>query len=260
MRYAPRRAACRRAILAVALCLGTAVASVAAVTARVPRASAENNGVGQTPAMGWSSWSLIRRAPTAAKIEAQAAALKSSGLAAVGYNYVNVDDFWYVCPGSQGPAVDGNGRWVNDTSKFPNSGSINGIQVVANYAHSLGLLFGIYVTPGISMQAVTQNTPILGTTYHAADIANTSLSEKNYNCHGMVGIDYSKPGAQAFINSWANEFASWGVDYVKIDGVGTSDVPDIQAWSQALQQTGRPIHLELSNNLSVSAATTWQQY
>ena len=43
----------------------------------------------------------------------------------------------------------------------------------------------------------------------------------------MTGIDYSKPGAQAFINSWADEFASWGVDYVKLDGVGSSDIPDV---------------------------------
>ena len=25
----------------------------------------------------------------------------------------------------------------------------------------------------------------------------------------MIGINYSRPGAQAFINSWADEFASW---------------------------------------------------
>jgi hypothetical protein len=50
------------------------------------------------------------------------------------------------------------------------------------------------------------------------------------------------------------------VDYVKIDGVGTSDVPDVQAWSKALVQTGRPIHLELSNNLAIGSASTWQQY
>jgi alpha-galactosidase len=47
----------------------------------------------------------------------------------------------------------------------------------------------------------------------------------------MVGINDSAPGAQAFINSWADEFASWGVDYVKLDGVGSLDVPDVQAWT-----------------------------
>ena len=34
----------------------------------------------------------------------------------------------------------------------------------------------------------------------------------------------------------------------------------MQAWSQALRQTGRPIHLELSNSLNSGDASTWQQY
>jgi alpha-galactosidase len=242
----------------VAVVAGTlAAAATAVLPAQV--ANAENNGVGLTPALGWSSWSFVRHNPTAATIDADADAMVSSGLAAAGFQYVNVDDFWYQCPGSQGPNVDANGRWVTDATKFPASGSTNGIQVVADHVHSDGLKFGLYVTPGISAQAVAKNTPILGTSAHAKDIATTA-SEKNYNCKGMVGIDYSKPGAQEFVNSWADEFASWGVDYVKIDGVGTGDVPDIKAWSQALQQTGRPIHLELSNNLAIGSAATWAQY
>jgi Alpha galactosidase A/Alpha-galactosidase, CBM13 domain/Alpha galactosidase C-terminal beta sandwich domain/NPCBM-associated, NEW3 domain of alpha-galactosidase len=234
--------------------------AVAAVST-APTAQAEDNGVGLTPAMGWSSWSFIRSRPTAAKIEAQANALKSSGLASVGYDYVNLDDFWYVCPGSQGPAVDQYGRWVIDTSKFPSDPGTgqNGIEAVASYVHSLGLKFGLYVTPGISKQAVAQNTAIEGTPYHADDIATTAR-ENNYNCGGMTGIDYSKPGAQEFINSWADQFASWGVDYLKLDGVGSFDIPDVTAWSKALRQTGRPIHLELSNSLNINDAATWAQY
>lgn len=233
----------------------------AQTTARAATAApAEANGVGLTPAMGWSSWSFIRSHPTAAKMEAQAQAMKSSGLTGVGYQYVNLDDFWYQCPGSQGPNVDQYGRWVIDATKFPSSGSVNGIQAVANYVHGLGLKFGVYVTPGISKQAVAQNTPIEGTSYTADQIAEPSVGENNYNCGGMVGIDYSKPGAQAFINSWAKQFASWGADYVKLDGVGSFDIPDVQAWSNALQQTGRPIHLELSNSLNIADASVWKQY
>jgi len=230
-----------------------------AVTSLPTAAHAQDNGVGLTPPLGWSSWSAIRHGPTAATIEAQADAMKNSGLAAAGFQYVNLDDFYYICPGSQGPDVDAYGRWVTDPVKFPPSGATDGIRVVADYVHRDGLKFGLYVTPGISKQAVAKNTPIEGTPYHAADIATTT-AENNYNCKGMVGIDYSKPGAQEFVNSWANLFASWGVDYVKIDGVGTFDVPDLQAWSAALRQTGRPIHLELSNNLNISAAATWKQY
>jgi nicotinamidase-related amidase len=47
---------------------------------------------------------------------------------------------------------------------------------------------------------------------------------------------------------------------VKLDGVGTGDIADIEAWSAALAQTGRPIRLELSNNLSISDASTWAEY
>ena len=232
----------------------------AAALAAAPTAAAEANGVGQTPAMGWSSWSYIRHDPTAADIEAQAAAMKSSGLASVGYDYVNIDDFWYGCPGSQGPDVDQYGRWATDAGAFPPSATgENGIAVVADYVHSLGLKFGLYVTPGISDQAVAQNTPIEGTSYTADEIAN-GASEGNYNCGGMQGIDYSKPGAQDFINSWADEFASWGIDYLKLDGVGDTDIGDVQAWSSALQQTARPIHLELSNSLDPANASTWSQY
>ncbi|NUP48735.1 MAG: glycoside hydrolase family 27 protein [Catenulispora sp.] len=238
---------------------GLALTALVLPPAGAPSAHAENNGVGLSPALGWSSWSSVRRSPTAAKIEAQADAMKSSGLAAAGFQYVNVDDFWYQCPGSQGPNVDADGRWVTDTAKFPSSGGSDGIKVVADHVHADGLRFGLYVTPGVSSQAVSQNSAILGTSYHVKDIATTT-AEKNYNCKGMVGIDYTKPGAQEFVNSWADEFAAWGVDYVKIDGVGTSDVADIQAWSKALQQTGRPIHLELSNNLAISGAATWKQY
>jgi Alpha galactosidase A/NPCBM-associated, NEW3 domain of alpha-galactosidase/Alpha galactosidase C-terminal beta sandwich domain/Carbohydrate binding module (family 35) len=233
--------------------------TVLAVTSAAPAAHAEDNGVGLTPLMGFSTWNVPGRDPTAANVEAAALALKTSGLLAAGYNYVNVDDFWYDCPGSQGPDVDAYGHWVTNASEFPPSGSTNGIEVVANYVHHLGEKFGIYVTPGISDQAVAENTTIEGTPYTADEIAD-GASENNYNCGGMQGINYDAPGAQAFINSWADEFASWGVDYVKVDGVGSFDIPDVQAWSNALRQTGRPIHLELSNSLNIADASTWQEY
>jgi alpha-galactosidase len=40
----------------------------------------------------------------------------------------------------------------------------------------------------------------------------------------------------------------------------SSDIPDVQAWSTALKQSGRGIVFDLSNDLSISDATTWQQY
>ena len=219
--------------------------------------TAENNGVGTTPFMGWSTWNFIGSKPTESNVEAQAKVLASK-LKAHGFNYVLLDDFWYLNPAT---TVDQYGRWVVDSSKFP-----HGLSGVASYVHSLGLKFGAYLTPGIPVAAVNQNTAIEGTSYHAKDIANTSEVEYNYNYGGgkkttvMYYIDYSKPGAQAYINSWANQLASWGVDFLKMDGVGDWDIPDVQAWSSALNHSGRKIYFDLSNNLDVKNGATWRQY
>ena len=250
----------RRLVPGLVACLVALPLTVLGLVFVTSPASRDDNGVGLTPAMGWSSWSFLRDRPTEASIEAEAKAMKDSGLAGVGYQYVNLDDFWYQCPGRQGPNVDRYGRWVIDAARFPSAGSLNGIRLVANYVHSLGLKFGLYVTPGLSQQAVAQNTAIEGTSYTADQIAEPSVKENNYDCGGMVGVDYAKPGAQEFINSWADEFASWGVDYLKLDGVGSLDVPDVKAWSDALRQTGRPIHLELSNSLTINHVSHWAQY
>ncbi|WP_262056686.1 glycosyl hydrolase family 28 protein [Streptomyces sp. STR69] len=228
--------------------IGTSYATPATLTPM------SDNGQSLRPAMGWSSWSYVRRTPTEAKIKAQADALVASGLDNHGFVYVNLDDFWQKCD-TNGFTVDSYGRWAVDPAKFP-----SGIKALADYIHSKGLKFGFYVTPGIAKNAVTANTPIEGTPYHAKDIADTTRTEKNYNCKNMYYIDYGKPGAQEFVNSWAKQFASWGVDYLKIDGVGSADIPDVQAWDKALRATGRPINFALSNNLPIADAATWRQY
>ena len=90
---------------------GTLAAALTVVAANPSPAAASDNGLSIRPAMGWSSWSFVRRSPTEAVIKAQADALKNSGLATHGFMYVNLDDFWMKCD-ANGPTVDGNGRWV----------------------------------------------------------------------------------------------------------------------------------------------------
>lgn len=232
-----------------------------ALAAGVQNARAEDNGVERTPVLGWSSWSFIREHPTAAEMEDQARAMKSSGLQKAGYNYVNLDDFYYVCPSSDGPNVDAYGRWVTDATKFPPRGDIEGMKVLGDYIHSLGFKFGMYVTPGISRQAVAKNTPIKGTQYTAAQIAVPSAAQANYNCKGMVGIDYSKPGAQEFTNSWVEMFAAWGVDYIKIDGVRNNNAADVKAWSDAIRHSGRPMVLDVTQgHFTTALAPTLMKY
>ncbi len=72
-----RSVVCAAAVAAVAAVTG--VTGVVGVSG-APAARAADNGVERTPVLGWSSWSFIRNQPTAAKIEAQADALRSSGL------------------------------------------------------------------------------------------------------------------------------------------------------------------------------------
>jgi hypothetical protein len=217
-------------------------------------------GPDQTPVMGWSGWSFLRLGANTAQVEGEAQALVSTGLAAAGYQYINIDDGWYQCPGAQGPNVDANGRWVVNTANYPNAGSGNGIQALAAYVHSLGLKFGIYETPGISDQAVAENTPILGTSDTADQIATTTAAN-NYNCGGMTGINYSAPGAQAYTDSVVDQLASWGVDYIKLDGITNQNGPDIQAWQAAIQQSGRPMVLNATQgSYTIKLAPTLKQY
>jgi alpha-galactosidase len=234
----------------------TAAPSAAARTASDPaavRTAAHPPAVRTafTPPMGWSSWSLIRSKPTERNIEAQGLAMHTSGLEAHGYRYVNIDAGW-------SDHLDAYGRWAWNTTSFP-----DGIPAVASYLHHLGLKFGIYLTPGIPKAAYDANLPIAGTPYHLDDIADPTQPGNTHD--DSYRIDYSKPGAQEYIDGYADMLASWGVDYIKMDFVGPGgglvpgdQRPDIAAWHQALQHTGHPINLELSNSLSLADAPFWK--
>jgi hypothetical protein len=238
----------------------TLAMTVAPLVATSAPAQAETGGVDQTPVMGWSSWSFLRMGLSAARIKGEAKALVTTGLAADGYKYVNIDDNWYQCPGPQGPNVDQYGRWIINSKEFPDAGSENGIEAVAKYVHSLGLKFGIYETAGISKQAVAKNTPILGAKYTADEIA-TKAPQNNYNCAGMERINDKAPGAQAYVDSIVDELASWGVDYIKLDGITNQNVPDIEAWSRAIKQSGRSMVLDTTEgSFTVKIAPSLKLY
>jgi len=87
-----------------------------------------------TPPLGWNSWNVWGPRVDDAKVRAAADALVSSGLAAQGYTYVNIDDAW------EGPR-DANGE-ITSNEKFPN------MKALADYVHGKGLKIGIYSSPG----------------------------------------------------------------------------------------------------------------
>jgi hypothetical protein len=114
-----------------------------------------------------------------------------------GFQYVNLDDFWYLDPRV---TVDAYGRWVPDPTTFP-----DGMAALAAYIHSLGLKFGMYITPGIPVAAVNANTPIEGTRYSAKDIADVSQYEINYNFGNSFTVLVSNPSGntQTGTTSWS---------------------------------------------------------
>ena len=90
----------------------------------------------KTPIMGWASWNCFRTNISEEKMKKQADALVSTGLAECGYEYFNMDDGFF---GGRGE----DGRLNFHKTRFP-----NGIKVIADYAHSLGLKAGIYSEGG----------------------------------------------------------------------------------------------------------------
>jgi alpha-galactosidase len=246
-----QRSRIRAAILAGVLA-ATPLAGIAAPGAAAASTATKAAELLEPP-MGWSSWSSFHEGISTALIEAQATAMHNT-LQRYGYQYVNIDAGWYN-------GVDQYGRDAPDTTKFP-----TGIPALASYVHKLGLKFGVYLVPGIPKAALTANSQILGTPYHVLDIADTT-KPGNTASDGSARIDYTKPGAMAYVQSQADLLASWGVDYIKMDFVGpgggrvaADNRPDIEAWHTAIQNSGRPMHLELSNSLSIGSAATWAQY
>jgi hypothetical protein len=207
-----------------------------------------------TPPLGWNSWdyfgTTINEAQAREQADAMAEILKPSG-----YDVFTVDIQWYE-PNSQGHEykegapleLDAYSRLQPAVKKFPSAANGAGFKPLADYVHSKGLRFGIHIMRGIARQAVRANTPILSTDARAGDIANIA-STCAWN-PDMYGVDMSKPGAQAYYDSLFQLYASWGVDYVKVDDIARpyddGQKAEIEAIRRAIDKTGRPIVLSLS--------------
>ncbi|HWA74381.1 MAG TPA: glycoside hydrolase family 27 protein [Polyangiaceae bacterium] len=93
-------------------------------------------GLAPTPPMGWNSWNHVGCNVSEETLKVAADQMVSSGMKAVGYQYVVVDDCWHG-------ARDADGFIRADPKRFP-----NGIKAVADYVHAKGLKFGIYSDAG----------------------------------------------------------------------------------------------------------------
>ncbi|MGC4852411.1 glycoside hydrolase family 27 protein [Micromonospora sp. DT4] len=153
------------ALLAAAL--GTAVVSGAVVLTTTQPAQALENGLARTPQMGWNDWNSFGCNVNEALIRQTADALVSSGMAAAGYRYVNIDDCWST------KQRNASGDLVADPQKFP-----SGIKALADYVHDKGLKLGIYSSAG--------------TLTCAGYPASINYEQRDANLWASWGIDYLK--------------------------------------------------------------------
>ncbi len=163
-------------------------------------------GASKSPLMGWASWNNYSVNISESIIKLQADAMVSSGLAAAGYNYLNIDDGFF------------NGRYPNgglrlDTVKFPHK-----MKYLADYIHSKGLKAGYYSDAG----------------------ANTCGSQYNGQTGGLAGGLYNHD--QQDIDTI---FRSWGFDFLKVDYCGglvqkLDEKARYTAIRAAMNNTGRP--------------------
>jgi alpha-galactosidase len=202
--------------------------------------------------MGWNSWDSFGTTIKEQDVKSNAAWF-SRHLKRYGWEYVVVDMEWFVTnPRASGNStasqfsMDGYGRYVPAENRFPSSANGAGFKPLADYIHSLGLKFGIHILRGIPKQAVKQNLSIAGSSYHAAEAADiTDTCPWNPDNYGM---DPAKPASQAYYDSIAKLYASWDVDFIKVDCIASRPYKgdDIRMLSDALKKTGRPIVLSLS--------------
>jgi hypothetical protein len=205
-----------------------------------------------TPPMGWNSWDCYGPTVTEKEVKANADYM-AQHLKQYGWKYIVVDIRWYVDNdkshgyNEKDPVfcMDDYGRFIPSEARFPSSAYGKGFKPLADYIHSKGLKFGIHIMRGIPKMAVEKNTLILGTNIHAADICNTDLLCKWLA--DMYTVDATKTGAQEYYNSLFSLYASWGLDFVKVDDLSRPYHQDeIELIRRAIDKTGRPIVLSTS--------------
>lgn len=205
--------------------------------------------VATTPPMGWNSWNNFGLQITEAEFKKQVDYVAEK-LKPYGYTYVVIDASWYspsVSADKKSPFhhpayakhdanVDEYGRYLPAANKFP---SANGsFKYLADYVHAKGLKFGLHIQRGMPWQAVEQDLPILGSKMKAKDVANPADLCLWFNA--TYGLDMKVSGAQEYYNSIFELYASWGVDFVKVDDLSMPYHGDeITGIRKAIEKTGR---------------------
>lgn len=202
--------------------------------------------VAATPPMGWNSWDSFGLTVTQSQFEREADYMHKH-LQKFGWQYMVIDEGWFARHPDrkgvprlvQGYDISKNGLYLPAPNRFP-----SGLKAIAAYVHSLGLKFGIHIIHGIPRSAVQKNLPIAGSRYTARQAAQKSdVCAWNSDNYGVK----DNAAGQAYYDSMLKLYASWGVDFLKVDCISQPyNAKEIEMIHRAILKTGRPIVLSLS--------------
>jgi len=208
------------------------------------------------PPRGWNSYDSYTWKISEEDFLDNCAAVKKL-LGPFGYEYCVVDYLWFQDLDNKllsDPIttlhVDDHGRLIPAPDRWPSTvvaGKSVGFKPIADKVHAMGMKFGIHIMRGISTTAVEAKSPILnGQGATAADVGMP-----NELCpwwKGVMAINLSHPAGQAYYDSIHQQYADWGVDFLKNDCIfGNQFMPDqIHAQAQAIEKTGRTMVYSLS--------------
>lgn len=217
------------------------------------------NAVAKTPPMGWNSWDCFGAGVNEEQLMANAEYMRDN-LKEYGWEYVVCDIQWseptaHSCNYHNFAELymDEYSRLIPAPERFPSSAGGKGFSVIAQKVHDMGLKFGIHIMRGIPRQAVHRNTPIKCEGVTARDIAQ-QFSVCNWNTD-MYGIKANVKGAQEYYDSIFELYASWGVDFIKVDDICITEghpnnlysgKAEIEMIRKALDKCGRDMVLSLS--------------
>jgi len=141
------------------------------------------------PPMGWSSWNSFSNTVNSQIILDEAKAMIDSGMAKAGYQYVNIDEGWWLGErDAQGNIVVPDKSWPA-LAAGEHAGDMGNI---VRAIHALGLKAGIYTDAGMD----------------------------GCSMYPDLGPAYQHTGSEGHYEQDFLQFAQWGFDYVKVDWCG----------------------------------------
>jgi len=201
-------------------------------------------GLSLTPPMGWNSWNAWRRWVDDTKVRAAADGLVQTGLAARGYQYVNIDSCWQGARGGPYHAIQPN-------RKFPN------MPALADYVHGQGLKFGIYSTPWVVPWGCSEQEAIADWGGPGLIGCSSGAPDPDYPIHPIPTGHYV--GMEKHEAQDVAQWVAWGVDFLKYDWAPT-DPRSLERMGRLIKTAERDIVLSICTEARLSHIETYRTW